>query len=42
MVRIQGLWSDKEGQTMAEYALILALVLVLVVGTLRYLASLVR
>jgi Flp pilus assembly pilin Flp len=39
MVRIQRLWSDKQGQTMAEYTLILALILVLVVGTLRFLGS---
>jgi Flp pilus assembly pilin Flp len=37
-VCIKSLASD-QGQTMAEYALILALVLVLVLGTLRYLGS---
>jgi Flp pilus assembly pilin Flp len=39
MAGIQRLWSDKQGQIMAEYALILALILVLVVGTLRFLGS---
>jgi Flp pilus assembly pilin Flp len=29
------LWSDEEGQDIAEYAVMLAVILVLVVGTIR-------
>jgi len=32
---IQKLWSDESGQDIAEYAVMLAVILVLVVGTIR-------
>jgi Flp pilus assembly pilin Flp len=32
---IQRMWSDDEGQDIAEYAVMLAVILVLVVGTIR-------
>ncbi len=32
---IRGLWSRDEGQDIAEYAVMLAVILVLVVGTIR-------
>ena len=32
---IQMLWSEQEGQDIAEYAVMLAVILVLVVGTVR-------
>ncbi len=32
---LQGFWSNLEGQDVAEYAVILAFILVLVVGTVR-------
>ena len=32
---MQRLWSDEEGQDIAEYAVMLAVILVLVVGTVR-------
>lgn len=32
---IQRLWSEEEGQDIAEYAVMLAVILVLVVGTVR-------
>jgi Flp pilus assembly pilin Flp len=36
MVKLmQRLWSDEEGQDIAEYAVMLAVILVLVVGTVR-------
>ena len=36
MVRLlQQLWSDERGQDVAEYAVMLAVVLVIVVGTIR-------
>lgn len=34
-----GLWSDDEGQDIAEYAVMLAVILVLVVGTIRLVGS---
>lgn len=34
-----GLWSDDEGQDIAEYAVMLAVILVLVVGTVRLVGS---
>ena len=36
---IQGLWSEDEGQDIAEYAVMLAVILVLVVGTVRLIGS---
>ena len=32
---IRNLWSDESGQDIAEYAVMLAVILVLVVGTIR-------
>jgi Flp pilus assembly pilin Flp len=32
---LQQLWSDEQGQDIAEYAVMLAVILVLVVGTVR-------
>ncbi len=34
-----GLWSEDEGQDIAEYAVMLAVILVLVVGTIRLIGS---
>ena len=34
-----GFWSDDEGQDIAEYAVMLAVILVLVVGTVRLVGS---
>lgn len=44
MVRIlhnvyQGLWKDEQGQDIAEYAVMLAVILVIVVGTIRLIGS---
>jgi Flp pilus assembly pilin Flp len=33
------LWNDEEGQDIAEYAVMLAVILVLVVGTIRLIGS---
>jgi Flp pilus assembly pilin Flp len=33
------LWSEEEGQDIAEYAVMLAVILVLVVGTIRLIGS---
>jgi Flp pilus assembly pilin Flp len=33
--RLLALWSNDDGQDMAEYAVMLALILVLVIGTVR-------
>lgn len=33
------LWSDEQGQDVAEYAVMLAVILVLVVGTIRLVGS---
>ena len=38
-VFIKGLWSDDEGQDIAEYAVMLAVILVIVVGTIRLIGS---
>jgi Flp pilus assembly pilin Flp len=32
---MKGLWSEEQGQDIAEYAVMLAVILVLVVGTVR-------
>jgi Flp pilus assembly pilin Flp len=37
--RFQELWSGQEGQDIAEYAVMLAVILVLVVGTVRLVGS---
>ena len=37
--RFQELWSGQEGQDIAEYAVMLAVILVLVVGTIRLVGS---
>jgi Flp pilus assembly pilin Flp len=36
---IRRLWSDDQGQDIAEYAVMLAVILVLVVGTVRLIGS---
>jgi Flp pilus assembly pilin Flp len=36
---ISMLWSDEQGQDIAEYAVMLAVILVLVVGTVRLIGS---
>ena len=37
--RLQQLWSDEQGQDIAEYAVMLAVILVIVVGTIRLIGS---
>ena len=40
MVRLfRLLWSDQQGQDIAEYAVMLAVILVIVVGTIRLIGS---
>jgi len=36
---LEQLWSDDEGQDIAEYSVMLAVVLVIVVGTIRLIGS---
>ena len=36
---LQQLWSDEQGQDIAEYAVMLAVILVIVVGTVRLIGS---
>jgi Flp pilus assembly pilin Flp len=36
---IQQLWNDEQGQDIAEYAVMLAVILVIVVGTVRLIGS---
>jgi Flp pilus assembly pilin Flp len=36
---LRKLWSDEQGQDIAEYAVMLAVILVLVVGTVRLIGS---
>jgi Flp pilus assembly pilin Flp len=36
---IKELWKDEEGQDVAEYAVMLAVILVIVVGTVRMIGS---
>jgi Flp pilus assembly pilin Flp len=36
---VRRLWSDQEGQDIAEYAVMLAVILVIVVGTVRLIGS---
>ena len=40
MVRfLKKMWSDEQGQDIAEYAVMLAVILVIVVGTIRLIGS---
>lgn len=39
MKELRKLWGDQEGQDIAEYAVMLAVILVLVVGTIRLVGS---
>ena len=36
---LRGLWADEQGQDIAEYAVMLAVILVIVVGTVRLIGS---
>ncbi|HEY6937655.1 MAG TPA: hypothetical protein VI424_10915 [Terriglobales bacterium] len=36
---LQNMWSNDEGQDIAEYAVMLAVILVIVVGTIRLIGS---
>ena len=36
---LQKLWKDEDGQDIAEYAVMLAVILVIVVGTIRLIGS---
>jgi Flp pilus assembly pilin Flp len=36
---LRSLWSDEQGQDIAEYAVMLAVILVIVVGTIRLVGS---
>jgi Flp pilus assembly pilin Flp len=36
---LQSLWSNQQGQDIAEYAVMLAVILVIVVGTIRLVGS---
>ena len=36
---IQKLWQDEQGQDIAEYAVMLAVILVIVIGTVRLIGS---
>jgi Flp pilus assembly pilin Flp len=36
---VQSIWSNQDGQDIAEYAVMLAVILVLVVGTIRLIGS---
>jgi Flp pilus assembly pilin Flp len=39
MTLFSRLWSDQQGQDIAEYAVLLAVILVIVVGTVRLIGS---
>jgi Flp pilus assembly pilin Flp len=39
MELVHRLWSDQQGQDIAEYAVMLAVILVIVVGTVRLIGS---
>jgi pilus assembly protein Flp/PilA len=39
MARIIGLWGEENGQDIAEYAVMLAVILVIVVGTIQLVGS---
>ena len=36
---VQSIWSNQDGQDVAEYAVMLAVILVIVVGTIRLIGS---
>ena len=36
---LEGLWRDQDGQDIAEYAVMLAVILVIVVGTIRLIGT---
>jgi len=36
---VQNIWNDDQGQDVAEYAVMLAVILVIVVGTIRLIGS---
>ena len=36
---VRSLWSDEQGQDIAEYAVMVAVILIIVVGTLRLIGS---
>jgi Flp pilus assembly pilin Flp len=36
---VRNLWADEQGQDIAEYAVMLAVILVLVIGTVRLIGS---
>lgn len=38
-ILLQQLWNDERGQDIAEYAVMLAVILVIVVGTIRLIGS---
>ena len=39
MTRVVELWKDEQGQDIAEYAVMLAVILVIVVGTIRLIGT---
>ena len=39
MEHLRKLWADEQGQDIAEYAVMLAVILVIVVGTIRLIGS---
>ncbi len=39
MEQLRKLWADEQGQDIAEYAVMLAVILVIVVGTIRLIGS---
>jgi len=39
MEQLRNLWNDDQGQDIAEYAVMLAVILVIVVGTIRLIGS---
>jgi len=39
MSRLLALWSDESGQDIAEYAVMLAVILIIVIGTIRLVGS---
>lgn len=39
MEQMRKLWTDEQGQDIAEYAVMLAVILVIVVGTIRLIGS---
>ena len=39
MMLVRRLWNEEEGQDIAEYAVMLAVILVIVVGTVRLIGS---